>query len=146
MTSEIQAVAEAGSPSQKVAVPKASPAAVGGLVVGAVTFALLALTKLFTTVSVSGQTVDDNLLAVLGVLGLLTLLPILATIVLGHIGVSATSRGKKRGRAAAGAALALGYVLLTLSIVRLVNALVATAAYSGDNPLITFLSNIFWWA
>jgi hypothetical protein len=75
---------------------------------------------------------------VLGILGFLTIIPIAASIVLGHLGLTATRTGR-RGRATAGIGLGIGYTLLALYFIRLV----ASIEQIGQSDL---ASNFFWWS
>ena len=104
---------------------------------------------LFTTI-VDGVYYDDSseqvVPMVLGMLGLATIVPVVASVVLGHVALSATRHGRTRGRATAGIAVGVGYVLLALYVVRIVNAAsVASQGYSGEVGEL-FLQNIFYWA
>jgi hypothetical protein len=84
----------------------------------------------------------DTIAVVFGVLGLLSIVPIAAGIVLGHLGVRTSQRGK-RGRALGIAALSIGYLLLALYFNRLIVSAIAIISFPHDA---NFLENNFFWA
>ena len=137
--------------SEGVAAPFVAPQrtprsmlSVVAIIVAALTFLALVISKVLSAVTLD---LDDTVYVVLGVLGLATILPILIVVVLGHMALAATSGGRKSGRASAGAALAIGYVLLVLFVVRLINVAtyLSTNSISVDDQF-GFFRQIFYWA
>jgi hypothetical protein len=116
-----------------------------------VSFILSVLTAVFymtakTLVPVfDGQSFDrqvDIIATVFGIFGLLSILLIAAAIVLGHLGVRKSTRGR-RGRALGFVSLGIGYLLFALYCNRLIIAAIAVATFPhGGN----FLQNNFYWA
>jgi hypothetical protein len=83
----------------------------------------------------------DTIATVFGILNLIQIVPIAAVVVFGHVGLSATAKGK-RARWAAIAAVVIGYVLVVLYLNRLVVSLLAliTFPHAAD-----FVQNSFYW-
>jgi hypothetical protein len=92
-----------------------------------------------------GPTFRDQVGAIataLGILNLIEVVPIAVAVVFGHVGLSATSRGK-RGRWLAIASLVLGYALLLLYLNRIIVSLIAVIAFPQNAG---FIQNNFYWA
>ncbi|CAN5389600.1 hypothetical protein BH11ACT3_BH11ACT3_11530 [soil metagenome] len=79
----------------------------------------------------------------LGVLGLLFIVPVVIAVVLGHVGLSHTADGARRGRLLAALTLGAGYLHVALWANRIVDAVVSTIA--GGDPS-QFIANVFLWA
>ena len=119
--------------TQAVSVPtgRVSIAAIVSLAGAIVLLVLHMSVRLFVVISAQWNTsVDWGF--IIGLLGLLSLVPIVSGIVFGHVGVSNTKNGKKRGRIAAVAGVAIGYVLFVLYFNRLIVVLLAMAFGGGD--------------
>ena len=129
-----------------VAVPRTprSVSSVVAIVLAVVTFVALVISKILSAMSLE---LDDTGYVVLGFLGLATIVPIIVVIVFGHVGRAATRTGLKLGLGTATAALAMGYVLLVLYLVRLINVATYTSinSVSGDD-FFGFVRQIFYWA
>jgi hypothetical protein len=84
----------------------------------------------------------DAIATVFGILNLLEVVPIAVAIVFGHMGPSATSKGK-RGRWLAIASVMLGYALFLLSANCIIVSLLALITFPHNAG---FLQNNFYWA
>jgi hypothetical protein len=77
----------------------------------------------------------------LGAFGLFTIVLVAIVVVLGHIGLSATRTGARRGRGIAAAGTTLGYVLVFVYVTTLISAAIFSS-FDGNG---TFLQNVFYW-
>jgi len=84
---------------------------------------------------------DSGIIDALGAFGLFTIVLVAIVVVLGHIGLSATRTGARRGRGIAAAGTTLGYVLVFVYVTTLISAAIASSF--PDNG--TFLQNVFYW-
>ncbi|HEY5231300.1 MAG TPA: hypothetical protein VIJ11_10485 [Galbitalea sp.] len=98
------------------------------------------LVPIFDSKSFEGQV--EAIATAFGVIELLSILPIALSVVFGHVGMRATSKGK-RGRALAITSVALGYVLIAFYLNRVLIALIALSTFPGGG---TFVQNNFFWA
>jgi hypothetical protein len=115
-----------------------------GFIVACLSFLDLLTTKTLVPVFDSSTFRDeiDSIATVFGVLNLLAIVPIAVAVVFGHIGISATSKGK-RGRWLGIASVVLGYALFLLYLNRIIVSLLAVLTFPHAAG---FLQNNFYWA
>ncbi|HWH27000.1 MAG TPA: DUF4190 domain-containing protein [Pseudolysinimonas sp.] len=123
--------------------PRLSPLALSAVLVAAGYVFLLVIGR---SIAASLAYSEDDLTAVasiFGVVGAMSVVVIAVPIVLGHLALGQTVRGRMRGRALAGVGLGAGYLLLVWWASRVLNAAIASfgAAYPPD-----FFPQMFWWA
>lgn len=128
-------------------VPPRTPVAVLAVVsfVLAVLTAILYMTAKTLVPVFDGQAFEkqvDTIATVFGILGFLSIVLIAAAVLLGHLGVRKSTRGR-RGRVLGFVGLGIGYLLLALYFNRLIVAGLALATFPhGGN----FLQDNFYWA
>ncbi|MEO6114883.1 MAG: DUF4190 domain-containing protein [Pseudolysinimonas sp.] len=117
--------------------------ALASLIIGGVEVVLLLIIRIVASLASQANDGAPALSLPLGILGLVSLLPTVAAIVLGHIAIVQTARGRRRGAGPAWLGTGLGYVNLLFWGNRVLIAIVV-AAQAGD--VAQFVPNIFWWA
>jgi len=117
--------------------------ALASAIIGA--FEIVALLTVRIVVVAASQAKDGApaLALTFGTLGLVCILPTIAAIVLGHIALVSTSRGRRRGVGLAALGTGVGYVNLLIWGNRVLIAIIS-AAQVGDPS--QFVPNNFWWA
>ncbi len=123
--------------------PPLSGLALASLIIGAVELFLLLIVRIVASIASQANDGAPTLSLTLGILGLVSVLPTIAAIVLGHIAIVQTVRGRRRGLALASLGTGLGYVNLLFWGNRVLIAIIA-AAQVGD--VSQFVPNNFWWA
>ena len=123
--------------------PPQSGMALASLIIGA--FELFALLVVRVAASIASQANDGApaLALTLGIFGLVSLLPTVAAIVLGHVAIVQTLRGRRRGLGLASLGTGLGYVNLLFWGNRVLIAIIAAVQAGG---LSQFVPDNFWWA
>jgi len=135
--------ASAGSPAASEQKPRLSGLALASLIIGAFELTSLLIVRIVASIASQAEDVAPALALTFGIFGLVSLLPTLAAIVLGHVAIVQTMRGRRRGLARAALGTGLGYVNLLFWGNRVLIAIIA-AAQVGD--VSQFVPNNFWWA
>jgi hypothetical protein len=123
--------------------PALSGLALASFIIGAAELFLLLVVRIVASVASQAKDGAPTLALTLGIFGLVSLLPTVAAIVLGHIAVVQTVRGRRRGVGVAFLGLGLGYINLLFWGNRVLVAIIA-ATYAGG--VAQFVPNVFWWA
>ena len=132
-----QPYAAAESPSA----PPRSIAAIASFALGILFMLGLGAFRLANPIVTVNVDRSTGIIDALGAFGLFTIVLVAIVVVLGHIGLSATRTGARRGRGIAAAGTTLGYVLVFVYVTTLISAGIASSF--NDNG--TFLQNVFYW-
>ena len=143
IAAELSPVVDAPAAPASVGKPPLSGMALASLVIGAFELFVLLIVRIVAAIASQANDGAPVLALTLGIFGLVALLPTVAAIVLGHIAIVQTVRGRRRGLGLASLGTGLGYVNLLFWGNRVLIAIIV-AVQAGD--LSQFVPDNFWWA